>query len=104
VRTLDRLARGVRVTGELDLATSPQLAAALEDWIADGEGDVSVELAGVTFIDSTAIGVLVQAHLRQSSSGVRLRIVDPSAVVLRVLHLAGLLTVLQIDTSGGVLS
>jgi anti-sigma B factor antagonist len=71
----------------------------LESLIADGAGDVRVDMMGVTFIDSTALALLVQMHTLLRSSGARLKIVDPSPVVVRLLHLAGLVTVLDVETT-----
>ena len=51
--------RRLEVTGELDLAASSTLRAALAEFgDGDGDGDVMVDLSAVTFIDSTALQVL----------------------------------------------
>ena len=88
--------RRLDVAGELDLAASSTLRAALAE-LADGDGDVMVDLSAVTFIDSTALRVLVHAHAEMGSAGGRLVVTDPSPVVVRILHLAGLFTLLDID-------
>jgi anti-sigma B factor antagonist len=84
------------VAGELDLAASSSLRAALAE-LADGGHDVTLDLSAVTFIDSTALSVLVDAHTKLAAAGGRLMVTDPSLVVVRVLHLAGLFTLLDID-------
>ena len=61
--------RVVAVGGEVDMATAPQLDAAL----ATVDGDVVVDLAAVTFLDSSGIGVLVKAAQRSSAAGHVLR-------------------------------
>jgi anti-sigma B factor antagonist len=90
--------RRLEVAGELDLASSPALRAALAD-LADGVGDVTVDLSAVTFIDSTALSILVHAHVESSAVGGRLIVTNPSPVVVRILHLAGLFTLLDIQGS-----
>jgi anti-sigma B factor antagonist len=79
----------VRVAGEVDIATSPALRDACLGAVEQG-GDVVLDLAGVTFLDSSGISVLVQARQRLDSLGRRLEIRAASRPVRRVLELAGL--------------
>jgi anti-sigma B factor antagonist len=96
----DSVADGPRlaVAGELDLAASSTVRAALVE-LADGDGDVSVDLSAVTFIDSTALSIVVQAHIESAAAGTRLIVTDPSPVVVRIFQLAGLSTILDIGSS-----
>jgi anti-sigma B factor antagonist len=91
--------RRVDVTGELDLAARDAFRAVL-DRCMDGGADVTVGLSGVTFIDSSALTVLVRARSELSSSGGRLIVANPSRVVVRVVQLAGLVGFLDIDGAG----
>ena len=77
----------VSVRGELDLYTVPQLKRVLRD--ADGGGPVVIELSECTFIDSTALGVLVEANRRLNSKA-QLSIVATSPVIQRPFELTGL--------------
>jgi anti-sigma B factor antagonist len=88
--------RSLDVAGELDLAASSSLRAALAE-LTDGGGDVNVDLSAVTFIDSTALSVLVHVHTESAAAGGRLIVTNPSPVVVRILHLAGLFTLLDIQ-------
>jgi anti-sigma B factor antagonist len=92
--------RRLEVAGELDLAASSDLCAALTDFV-DGGSDVMIDLSGVTFIDSTALAVLVRAHTDSVAAGGRLIVTNPSPVVVRVLHLVGLITMLDIEGTAG---
>lgn len=49
----------LEVRGELDMATSPQLRESLERLVDAGDRQVVVDLAGVGFMDSSALGALV---------------------------------------------
>jgi anti-sigma B factor antagonist len=54
----------VRVTGELDLYTSPDLEEALASLVVDGATDVVVDLTEVPFLDSSGLAVLLTAARR----------------------------------------
>jgi anti-sigma B factor antagonist len=84
------------VTGELDMYTAPRLREQLVELATVGVRQVIVDLAGVRFIDSTALGVLVGGlkRLRQSDGELVLRGPRPGA--LRVLELTGLTRVFTV--------
>jgi anti-sigma B factor antagonist len=77
------------VEGDLDLASAPSLKWALTDLQSAGSRHVVVDLAKVSFIDSTALGVLVGAQ-RQLDPGVKLAIACAEENVLRIFELTGL--------------
>jgi anti-anti-sigma factor len=76
----------VMAAGEVDMASAPQLTGAL----ADVHGRVVVDLAGVTFLDSTGISVLVGARNRLREEGGDLSIRNPQDHVRAVLKVVGL--------------
>ena len=88
---------GIRVIGELDVAASPLLRAALVE-IVDGQGSLSVvlDLKDMTFIDSTGIGVLVGALRGLRDKGGALVLANPRPMAIRVLEIAGLTEVFDI--------
>ena len=73
------------VVGELDAYTGPALSEAL----ASG-GDATLDLSGVTFVDSSALRILVLAHQERDQRGARLRLQTPSDAVRRLLDVSGL--------------
>jgi anti-sigma B factor antagonist len=75
--------------GELDLASAPSLKWALTDVLSDGGRRIVVDLSQVTFIDSTALGVLVGVH-RSLPVGARLGIVCTHDEVMNIFELTGL--------------
>jgi anti-sigma B factor antagonist len=90
----------LKVGGEVDLATAPQLHAKLVDLVEVGEaGSVIVDLTPVAFMDSTGLGVLLAAHKRVRARGRSIGLVSPGGPVLRVLRLTGLDKVLPIHSS-----
>jgi anti-sigma B factor antagonist len=80
----------VVVGGELDLNAAPELRAAVGAAIDGGATTLVVDLSEVTFIDSTAIGVLLAARERLRHAGGTLELVCAEPHVLRVLEIVGL--------------
>jgi anti-sigma B factor antagonist len=74
------------LAGEIDSYTAPDLA---ERLATDPPVEV-VDVAGVTFIDSSGLRVLVEAHQSRVASGSRLVLRAPSAAVQRLLEISGL--------------
>jgi len=58
----DALRANVRLAGDLDLASSGVLSAALEHELDSGRRYVRVDLSGLGFIDCTGIEALLEAH------------------------------------------
>ena len=82
--------RLLSVTGEVDVSCADELRAAIDAQIAEGvAGELVIDLAGVPYIDSTGIGVLVGAAHRASEAGVRFSVARPQKNVARVLGLLG---------------
>ena len=78
----------IMVSGELDLATVPQLSAAVAE-----HGDASLlvlDLTAVTFIDSTGVRVLIEADRACARSGSRLVVLAGDGPVRRMLGLCEL--------------
>ena len=69
--------------GELDLATSPQLAEAF------GEGPVVLLLDGLDFIDSTGLATLISERRRRTEEGSPFILVRGSATTQRLFAVTG---------------
>ncbi|MEV5819012.1 STAS domain-containing protein [Micromonospora haikouensis] len=83
------------MTGEIDIATSGELASVLAD-LLDGAPPASLELdfGGVRFLDSSGILVLLRAQGRAADRGCRLTVADVQPTVRRVLEITGVLELL----------
>ena len=80
----------VRLDGELDMSGTFVLEPKLDELAADSvDGDVLFDLRGVTFIDSTGLGVLIGAHERLQRAGVPTRFVRGSDDIQRIFTVAG---------------
>jgi anti-sigma B factor antagonist len=87
----------VTLAGELDLHTAPELEQALEGVVGLGGTAVAVDLAEVTFIDSTTLEVLLRYHERFRGLGGALVIVTDDRRVLRTFEITGLDRVFTIE-------
>jgi anti-sigma B factor antagonist len=89
------------VRGEVDVATAPQLR---ERLFAFAEGDavtVIVDLTDVSFVDSTALGVLVSSAKRLRQGGGDLKLVVTEPHISKVLTITGLTEVFEIYADAG---
>lgn len=59
----------ILAAGEIDLASSPDLRSALQALLDDGVRRLVLDLSGVTFIDSSGLGVLVGVLKRVEELG-----------------------------------
>lgn len=96
-RDIDRVT--VHLAGEVDLAAAPRVETAIDEALAAEDGvDITVDLDGVTFLDSTGLRVLVAAHTRCAAEGRSLTLVNPSTAVSRILEITGLGQTLLADS------
>jgi anti-anti-sigma factor len=88
----------LHVAGEIDLATAPQLQAALQATLTEAAlaTTLQVDLAGVAFLDATGVGVLVHTHHAARRSGLGFSVHNPHGVVLRVLDVLNLTDALRV--------
>ena len=80
----------ITVRGELDLSSAPALAAELSAAASSEATTVTLDLGSITFIDSSALRVLVNGGRELNSSGKALQIGPCSTVVRRVLAMTNL--------------
>ena len=74
----------LRVRGEIDAHS----ASALADALRRAEGSLDLDRAGVDFVDSSGLRVLIEAHQIFEQRGDALTIVEPSPAVQRMFELS----------------
>ncbi|MFJ3585857.1 STAS domain-containing protein [Streptomyces sp. NPDC090127] len=67
----------LRISGELDLLTSPLVRRRVHDAVAGGRHDVVLDLSEVLFCDSSGVGVLIASRRLMRSCQGRLHVVLP---------------------------
>ncbi|MGN9769109.1 STAS domain-containing protein [Micromonospora sp. SD12] len=87
----------LRLAGELDLSTAPELNAAIDRLVDAGERRLLVDLTELTFCDSTGIAAFVRGDNRVAADGGWLRLTGATGRVDRVLQVTGLAEVLRYD-------
>jgi anti-sigma B factor antagonist len=87
--TEDGDATVVRLRGELDLYNAAEIRAALDDVVARAPTRLVVDLSDVEFVDSTALGVLVEARAKLPNRRGFL-LAAPAAETRRALAVSGL--------------
>jgi anti-sigma B factor antagonist len=95
----------VRARGEIDIYTGPALRDVLRDAAAAGPSQVVIDMAEVTFIDSSGLSVIIGAYKRAQDSGIDLVLRGATARVVRLLEMTGLnrvLTVVSTPASDGM--
>ena len=81
----------LRLSGDLDPHTAPQLTEAIEALLAEAApGTVRIDLGGVSFIDSSGLRTLVAARESLAERGAALALVDPTPNARRLLEVTGL--------------
>lgn len=80
----------VHVSGEIDVASAAVLRDALEALIADGRRRLTLDLGGVTFMDSTGLGIVVGRLKKLARHGGTLTVAASHERVLRVFAITGL--------------
>ena len=76
----------VVVSGELDIATAPRLAAEVDAAVRPGTSIV-VDLADVTFMDSSGLRAILAGHAAARAHGVRYGVISSGQAVQRVFDL-----------------
>src|SRR5215210_2940717 len=87
---LDGERQVVAVVGEIDLFTAPELKAALGAAVEAGRTRIVVDLTQTSFLDSTALGVLIGAVKRLRSRDGVLTIVNTDRNIAKTFEITGL--------------
>src|SRR5213592_690582 len=88
-RRLDRGVTQVSLSGELDLGVAVVLRQALDDLIRDDQVRLLIDLSDVSFLDSTALGVLLNTAKKLRRRRGRLAVVCPNPAMRGLFELVG---------------
>ncbi len=92
--------RTVKVSGEVDLATAPELEAQVDPVLDGASAGVALDLEALTFIDSSGLRALVALAKDAQSRGVAFSLENVPRHAQRVLELTGLADWFDFSTGG----
>ena len=87
----------VRLHGEIDVRNVDQVRICLAEAMESRPGTNIVDLAALSFIDSTGLGAIVFGFQRARDAGVGFRLTRASSGVRQILVLSGLLEVVELE-------
>ncbi|MGI9861223.1 anti-sigma factor antagonist [Moorella naiadis] len=88
-----------RIKGEVDLETADRLRQELEASLDHARPEVLLlDLAGVTFMDSSGLGVILGRYRRLKKQGGKVVLARPQPQVRRLLEISGLGKIMAIET------
>jgi anti-sigma B factor antagonist len=89
----------LRLQGDLDVATAPELAELCHSVHARGAKQVVIDLTETTFLDSAGLRALVGAQRLFGGEGANVRLTHPSEAVIRLLDITGLTDCFAIEST-----
>ncbi len=96
---LDKNKRGkelrVTLSGELDHHNAAVIREDIDRELDSGVKLLTLDMSGVTFMDSSGIGIVLGRYRRMSEGGGRLRISGMSIYAEKILRMAGVLALLE---------
>jgi len=87
----------IRVVGEVDANTAPELRDAAIGLLKDGVHSLVIDCERVSFMDSAGLTALIDAHTLASDQRGALVVRRPTELVNRLLRITGLDAELRID-------
>ena len=94
--SIDDRTHVLAVAGELDALSAPKLGRRLMRLTTPGAKRIVVDLSAATFIDSSGLGVILEALRNLAGGGGRLALVCPTQRLLRPFEIAGVTSRLDI--------
>jgi anti-sigma B factor antagonist len=104
LRLQDAVAGGhhvLKLTGELDMASAPELEAAIVRACASTAHAITLDLSALTFVDSSGLAAIASAGEQCSEAGYPLHLIPGPPAVHRVFELTGLLDSFVFDGADG---
>jgi anti-sigma B factor antagonist len=86
----------IALTGEIDLHEAPAVAAKIAETVEKRPPQVVIDLSGVEYMDSSGLGVLIEALRKIQGYGGQLALRHPQPAVLKVLEITKLTHVFKI--------
>ena len=93
----DNGAAVAKLTGEIDHHNAKELRAELDRFIVTVQPkELTMDFGGITFMDSSGIGLIMGRSRLMKECGGRLEVSDPQPYIRRVLKLSGIERIVKI--------
>ena len=86
----------VKLSGELDMLSAPELSDELKEVLDGGATRVVVDMTDLEFMDSSGLSAILGAHQSAEERGATLTLFGPSERVIRLVNITGLGDVFEI--------
>lgn len=80
----------IRPEGEVDISNASLLRAAIDDAFLEKQGDILLRFDGLSYMDSTGLGVIIGAYGRMKDNGYSLTLHEPRENITKLLRITGL--------------
>lgn len=80
----------IRLVGELDKLSAPQLSRRFDELVGEGSRSIVIDAEELTFCDSSGLWALIQLQRNVRAQGGTLRLTQVHGVLRRVLDVTGL--------------
>ncbi len=80
----------IRATGFLDVSTSPRLREKLLEVIGTAPRVILLDLGGIEFLDSSALGVILNGWKQMQADDAILAVVSPQARITKIFEITAL--------------
>ncbi|GHU34352.1 anti-sigma F factor antagonist [Clostridia bacterium] len=88
----------VRLDGDIDHHSSRSVREEVDRLIAASGAEIfELDLSEVDFMDSSGLGLVLGRYKKQTESGGKMKIINPSERILRILRLAGIEKIIKIE-------
>jgi len=77
----------IELSGEIDVSCAPQLKELLQGLIDEGKNQLLVNLADVPFMDSSGLGIFINAFKRNKQTGGAIKFASPQDALRKVFSL-----------------
>ena len=86
----------IELQGRLDITSSPELEAAANEILANGQGTLVIDCSGLKYISSSGLRVLLIAARQFSAAGGRLVLCGVSGHIRKVFDISGFSSIFTI--------
>lgn len=87
----------VTLHGDIDVTCAAELRTRLSSLLDDGHNELLINMAEVSFIDSTGLGVLVDALVRAREEGGDIELIELTGVTRKIFELTSLDSLFSLD-------